>query len=165
MSLKSLTTGVAAAALAGAAAVGVTSVASVPTTASPAITPVVFGAPLPLDNDPALTGQFTSILNQLANTGKISDKGYLVEGGIGIIEGRTADRLLKDAAQKGYLPLAFDLTPPEVTGNAATTTVSVTGPAISAPVSQPVTFINNGGNWLLSKSSATSLLQAAMASG
>jgi hypothetical protein len=165
VSLKTLTTGVAAATLVGAAAVGVTSIASVPTTVAPAITPVVFGAPLPLDTDPALTGQFTSMLNQLANTGTISDKGYLVEGGIGIIEGRTADRLLRNAAQKGYLPLAFSLTPPAVTGNTATTTVTVTGPALTAPVSQPVTFINNGGNWLLSKSSATSLLQAAMASG
>ncbi len=105
MSLKSLTTGVAAATLVGAAAVGVTSVASVPTTVSPAITPVVFGAPLPLDSDPALTGEFTGILNQLANTGTISDKGYLVEGGVGILEGRTADQLLKNAAQKGDLPL------------------------------------------------------------
>ena len=164
MSLKSLTTGVAAATLVGAAAVGVTSVASVPTTVSPAITPVVFGAPLPLDSDPALTGEFTGILNQLANTGTISDKGYLVEGGIGILEGRTADRLLRNAAQKGDLPLSFNLTPPAVNGNTATTTVTVTGPS-TAPVSQPVTFVNNGGNWLLSKSSATSLLQAAMASG
>jgi hypothetical protein len=165
VSLKSLTTGVAAATLVGAAAVGVTSVASVPTTVSPAITPVVFGAPLPLDSDPALTGEFTGILNQLANTGTISDKGYLVEGGIGILEGRTADRLLRNAAQKGDLPLSFNLTPPAVNGNTATTTVTVTGPSIPAPVSQPVTFVNNGGNWLLSKSSATSLLQAAMASG
>jgi len=163
VSLKSLTTGVAAATLVGAAAVGVTSVASVPITVSPAITPVVFGAPLPLDSDPALTGEFTGILNQLANSGSIN--GNLIDGGVGIIEARTADQLLKNAAAKGYLPLNISVDPNSITesGNTASATVTASGPAL-APTTQTVTFVNNGG-WKLSKGSATALLQAAMASG
>lgn len=159
MSLKSLTTGVAAATLVGAAAVGVTSIAPVPATTSPAITPVVFGTPLPQDTDPSLTGEFTGILNQLANSGKVSDKGYLIEGGLGIIEGRAADRALKNASAKGYLPLSFSLTPPDVNGTTATTTVTASGPQ-TAPVSQPITFVNQNG-WKLSKASAMSIMSAA----
>ena len=167
MSLKSLTIGVAAVSLVGAAAAGVTSIASAPTTPSPAITPVVFGAPLPLD--PAtdqLTGEFTGILNQLQNPGvKFKEKAYLVEGGLGPIESRTADRLLNNASQQGKLPLAFSLTPPVVSadGATATTTVTATSPA-GTPASQLVTFINSNG-WKLSKSSATAIIQAALASG
>lgn len=159
MILKSLTTGVAAATLVGAAAFGVTSTAPVPATTSPAITPVVFGAPLPLDTDPSLTGQFTGILNQLANSGKVSDKGYLIEGGLGVLEGRAADRALKNAAANGYLPLSFNLTPPDVDGDTATTTVTASGPH-TAPVTQPVTFVNQNG-WKLSRASAMAIMSAA----
>jgi hypothetical protein len=160
VSLKSLTTGVAAATLVGAAAVGVTSIAPVPATTSPAITPVVYGIPLPADVDPSLKAEFTGILTQLANSGKVSDKGYLVEDGLGILEGKAADRALKNAAAKGYLPLSFDLTPPDVTGTTATTTVTASGPH-TAPVSQQVTFVNQNGAWKLSKASAMSIMSAA----
>jgi hypothetical protein len=159
VSLKSLTTGVAAATLVGAATLGVTSIAPVSATTSPAISPVVFGTPLPLDTDPSLTSEFTGILNQLANSGKVSDKGYLIEGGLGIIEGRAADRALKNASAKGYLPLSFSLTPPDVNGDRATTTVTASGPHTSA-VSQSVTFVNQQG-WKLSKDSALAIMSAA----
>ncbi|MDT5013100.1 MAG: hypothetical protein QOH57_4717 [Mycobacterium sp.] len=160
MNLKSLTTGVAAATLVGAAALGVTSISSVPATTSPAITPVVFGAPLPLDVDPSLTGEFTGILNQLANTGKVSDKGNLIQGGIGLGTGIEADRQLKKAQQKGQLPLSFSLTPPNVNGDQATTMVTATAPT-GKSVNQPMTFVNEDG-WKLSKTSALAIVSAVM---
>ena len=160
MSLKSLTTGIAAAATVGAAALGVISLASA--------TEVVLGATLPqasADNLPS-TGELTSILTQLAdpNLGFHSDKSNLVEGGIGIIEGKTADRLLQSANKNGSLPLVFNVSPPTPAGdNAVSAVVAASGPHL-APTTQTLTFINQGG-WKLSKESATSLLQAAMASG
>jgi hypothetical protein len=120
--------------------------------------PVVFGVPLPADTDPSLTGELTGILNQLANTGKVSDKGYLIEGGLPKGSGGYADAKLKDAAAKGYLPLSFNLTPPEVNGNTATTTVTATSPAASLPAQQ-LTFVNSGG-WKLSRASALAIVSA-----
>jgi hypothetical protein len=166
VSLKSLTIGVAAAAMIGGAAVGVTSVASVAPGASPAITPVVFGAPLPLDAPLPTAGDLTGVLNSLADPGvPFSQKGGLVEGGVGIIEGHTADRLLANAGQKGDLPLAFQLSNIAPAGpGAVTATVVASGPQL-APTTQTVTFVNrDGSGWKLSRGSATSLLQAAMAS-
>lgn len=169
MSLKSLTTGVAAATLVGAAAAGVTSIASAPTAAIPAITPVVFGAPLPLD-DPAAdvptTGQLTSLLTSLADPNvPFRSKAGLVEGGVGIIEGRTADRLMANAAAQGKLPLRFQVAnivpavaPPQG-GSAATADVTATGPS-GTPTTQNVQFVNQDG-WKLSRGSAMTLLQAA----
>ena len=124
MSLKSLTTGIAAAATVGAAALGVISLASA--------TEVVLGATLPqasADNLPS-TGELTSILTQLAdpNLGFHSDKSNLVEGGIGIIEGKTADRLLQSANKNGSLPLVFNVSPPTPAGdNAVSAVVAASG--------------------------------------
>jgi hypothetical protein len=164
VSLKSLTTGVAAAAMIGAAALGVTSLAPAQEVASTPVAPMVFGIPLPMDQHDSLAAEFTGILNRLADpTVKFSNKSNLVEGGLGIIEGKTADRLLKNASQEGYLPLQFAPSAPVVTGSAATTNVVITGPRL-APTTQALTFINDG-TWKLSKASATSLLQAALAAG
>jgi hypothetical protein len=166
VSLKSLTTGVAAATLVGAAAIGVTSIASVPTTASPAITPMVFGAPLPLDNDADLAGQLTGILNQLANGATITENASLIQGGVGIFEGRTANRLLAQARQNGDFPLNIGVTnvsPPAPDGS-VTATVNASGPK-TPPTSQQMTFVPGGpSGWQVSKSSALALMQAAMAS-
>jgi hypothetical protein len=166
VSLKSLTIGVAAAVMVGAAAVGVTSVASVAPGASPAITPVVFGAPLPLDASLPTPGDLTGVLNGLADPGvPFSQKGGLVEGGVGIIESHTADRLLANAGRKGDLPLSFQLSNIAPAGpGSVTATVVASGPQL-APTTQTVTFVNHDGSgWKLSRGSATSLLQAAMAS-
>ena len=167
VSLKSLATGVAAAALVGAAALGVTSIASAPNTAAPAITPVVFGAPLPLDIDPALAGQLSGILNQLANGATITENASLIQGGVGIFEGRTANKLLANARQNGYLPLSLSVTnvsPPAPDGS-VTATVNASGPKM-AGTTQQVTFVPGGpSGWMVSKASATALMQAAMASG
>jgi hypothetical protein len=147
VSLKSLTTGVAAAALVGVAAAGVTSIAP------------AYGAPLPADVDASLTPVFIGILDQLANSGKVSDKSYLIDGGLGFLSGKEADRQLNKAAQKGYLPLSFNLTPPDVNGNTASTTVTASGPNL-APVTQPLTFVNTDG-WKLSRTSALAIMAAA----
>ena len=165
MSLKSLTTGVAAATLVGAAAAGVISIASAPTSTAPAVTPVVFGVPLPLDpvGDVPTSDQLAGLLNSLADPSvPFRSKGGLVEGGVGIIEGRTADALLKNAAAQGKLPLTFQVANVVPTGpGTAAADVTASGP--SGSVTQNITFVNQGG-WKLSRGSAVSLLQAASAS-
>jgi hypothetical protein len=166
VSLKSLTTGFAAATLVGAAALGVTSIAFAPGSVSPAITPVVFGAPLPLDDDPAIAGQLEGILNQLANGATITENADLVQGGLGFFEGRTANRLINNARQNGDLPLNLAVTsvsPPAPDGS-VTATVNASGPKL-AGTTQQVTFVPGGPRgWQVSKASATSLMQAALAS-
>jgi hypothetical protein len=166
VSLKSLTTGAAAATLVGAAALGVTSIATVPTSATPAITPVVFGAPLPLDNDPNLAGQLTGILNQLANGKTITENSGLIQGGVGILEGRTANRLLAQAQQNGDFPLNLavsNISPPAPDGS-VTGDVNVSGPK-TAPVTQQVTFVPGGpSGWQVSRASAMSVMQSALSS-
>jgi hypothetical protein len=166
VSLKSLSTGVAAATLVGAAAIGVTAIASVPTTVSPAITPVVFAAPLPLDNDGDLAGQLTGVLNQLANGSTITENAGLIQGGVGILEGRTANRLLAQARQNGDFPLNLGVTnvsPPAPDGS-VTAMVNASGPK-TPPTSQQMTFVPGGpSGWQVAKSSALALMQAALAS-
>jgi len=163
VTLKPLVTGVAAAAVVSAAAAGVTSIASGASLASaPAVAPVVFDVPLPLAPPAAdVTAELKSVLYGLADPNvRFKDKGYLVEGGVGFIEGRTADRVLSNANAQGKLPLSFDVAPPRLSpdGLAATATVTASGPQTS-PVSQDITFVNPTGNqWQLSKASATSLL-------
>ena len=96
MTVKSLATGVAAVAAIGAAAAGVTCIASV-TTALPQVQPVVFSAPLPLD--PVVPGAdvptpdaWSAVLNSLQDPSvPFASKGNLVEGGIGGVEGHFAD--------------------------------------------------------------------------
>jgi len=167
--LKSFTTGAAVAAVAGGLAIGVAALPSgVPVAAAPAVRPVVFDLPLPQQPPPAAAvptePELTAILVGLANPAvPFSQKDYLIEGGVGIIEGKTADRLLRNAASKGYLPLTFGVTDIVPVGPNATATVTASGPQLAA-TTQSVTFVNQGG-WKLSRASATSLLQSALASG
>ena len=162
--MKYLATGVAAiagaAVIAGTAAAGVTSIAaSAPV--QPQAQLAVFGVPLPLD-DPAAAvptaDDIYGVLNGLANPGvPFGSKGYLVEGGIGLIEGKTADRLMKKAVANGQLPLSFtvaDIAP--VGPGVATANVSASGPGM-APTTQNITFVNQGG-WKLSRGSASQVL-------
>jgi hypothetical protein len=161
----------AAAAAIGAAAAGLTAIA----TAGPAghqVHPVVFGVPLPQDPAPAPAPapaanlptpvQLTGLLNSLADPSvSFANKSDLVEGGIGGMEARVADHELKKAAKNGDLPLAFSVTniQPGAPGS-ATADVAVSGPKLTSPVTQNVTFVNQG-SWMLSRSSAMELLQAA----
>ena len=158
MTLKTLVTGVAAAAAVGGAALGVTFIASGPPSAASAVQPVVFDIPFPLDTPCGATAdQLRGVLDGLAGPGSFTgNKRGLVEGGVGPIEGRTADRLLKNAYETGSLPVAFDVAPPICGpgGTSATATVSAAGH------SQAVTFVNEGGVWKLSRGSATAVLSA-----
>ncbi|MGH3678450.1 MAG: hypothetical protein ACRDU5_22470 [Mycobacterium sp.] len=123
------------------AAVGVTSIAS----------PAISAA----DECAVDSGTLQGVLDGLAAPGpSFRAKGGLVEGGVGIIEGRTADRLLKNAYATGTLPVAFNVSPPVCAGNTATSTVS------AGSSSQQITFVNEGGAWKLSRGSATTVLSA-----
>lgn len=160
--------GLAAAALAGLCAVAATalttlsgSFAAPGAPGSPgAVRLAVLGAPLPLDPAPGIptADQLTVVLNGLADPGvPFANKGYLVEGGIGRIEAKTADALMRSAVAKGQVPLNFTvgaITP--VAPGAATASVTAAGPAM-APTTQSVTFVDQGG-WKLSRASASTVL-------
>ena len=160
MTVKSLATGVAALAAIGAAAAGVTCIASV-TAASPQVQPVVFGAPLPLDPgvDLPTPDQLVTVLNTLQDPSvSFASKGYLVEGGIPVPIG-IADHELQKAASKGSLPLTFNISNIVPAGpGAATATITASGPRL-APTPEYLTFVDQGG-WKLSHDSAMTLISA-----
>ncbi|MGV0633565.1 hypothetical protein ABQE69_08540 [Mycolicibacillus trivialis] len=157
--MKFLATSVAAVAAFGAAAAGLTS----PATVTAPVQPVVFDAPLPLEPpDAALPSpdQLTGVLNGLADPNvPFSNKSYLVEGGLGLLESRTADKALQRAAEKGSLPLSFSVANIAPAGpGAATADVTASGPSTPA-ITQSLTFVDQGG-WKLSRNSAMTLLQS-----
>ena len=163
MSAKLLVSCMAATVIAGGAAAAVTAAASItPTASTPGYTvaPVVFGAPLPLDPaaDVPTPDQLNGVLIGLADPGvPFANKAYLVEGGIGRIEAKTADALMRSAVAKGQVPLSFTvgaITP--IGPGAATATVTAAGPAM-APTTQSVTFVDQGG-WKLSRASASTVM-------
>lgn len=154
MIIKFLATGVAAAAVvAGGAA------AAMPSSA-PAIEPVVFGVPMPLDPaaDLPTADQLNGVLYGLADPSvPFASKSYLVEGGIGRIEARTADAMMQSAVSKGQVPLNFSIGGITPAGPAAATAnVTASGPSL-APTTQAVTFVDQDG-WKLSRSSASTVL-------
>jgi hypothetical protein len=168
VTLKTLVTGVAAAAVVGGAAAGVTYIASGSSSSAPAVQPVVFDVPLPQQPAPAAPGlpttdQLTSVLYGLANPNvPFGSKDGLVEDGVGVVEGRTVDRLVAGAVEKGYFPLSFQVANIVPAGpGRASATVTASGPQL-APTTQTVTFVNKGG-WKLSRASGLSLLEAALA--
>lgn len=167
--VKLFAAGVAAVGVMGGAAAGIASIAA-PTGLSQVQLAAV-GAPLPQDPPPPAPApganvptadQLTGVLNSLADPSiPFSNKSNLVQGGISGIEAHVADKRLKKAASNGDLPLAFDVTNIQpAAASSATADVSVSGPKLASPVTQNVTFINQGG-WVLSRSSAMELLQAA----
>jgi len=170
VTVKTLATGMAALAAIGAAAAGVTCIASV-TAASPRVQPVVFGAPLPLDPPaPAPAGvdlptayQLTTVLNTLQDPSvSFASKGYLIEGGIPV-PATLADHELQKAAAKGSLPLTFNISNIAPAGpGAATATITATGPHL-APTPEYLTFVDQGG-WKLSHDSAMTLIQSVRSS-
>jgi hypothetical protein len=172
--IKTLATGAAALGVLGAAAIGVTSIAAVPAASAVQLTSV--GAPLgpalPQDPPPApipapaagvpTADQLTGLLNSLADPSvSFNSKGNLVEGGVSGTVAHIADKKLQKAAKNGDLPLSFSITniQPAAAGS-VTADVAVSGPKLPNPVMQNVTFVNQGG-WMLSRSSAMELLQAA----
>lgn len=161
MTVKAVAAGVAAVAAIGAAA-GLASMTVSPAAAQ--AQPAVFSAPLPADQTATLPtpGQLTSVLTGLGDPSvPFASKSGLVEGGISPAEAGLADHALQKANKKGQLPLSFDVSNIQPAGaGAATADVAVSGPKFTAPVTQSVTFVNQG-SWVLSRSSAMSLLQAA----
>jgi hypothetical protein len=161
VTLKSLATGVAAVAAIGATAAGVTSIAPV----ASEVQPLVFGAPMPLEPAPGLPSadEVIGVLNGLADPDvPFAGKSGLVEGGIGPVEARTADKRLQKAAQNGQLPLTFSVDNIAPSGpGSATADVTTSGPELE-PRTLNLTFVNQD-SWKLSRDSAMTLLKAAAA--
>jgi hypothetical protein len=161
VTLKSLVTGVAAAALVGGAAAGVTSIASGTISAAPAVQPVVFGIPMPLQ--PALQQPLVTTLNALAGGGSFGGaKEAYIQGGVGRIVAVTADRAYSNAAAKGVFPLSFtvqNIVPAPGGVTADVTAIANNG----ATANQNVLFVSGPSptGWQLSKASALALLSAA----
>ena len=112
MTLKTLVTGVAAAALVGGAAAGVTSIAFSAGSSAPgavAVQPVVWDIPMPQAPPAQLEAPLLQTLQALAGGGSFAGKASYIQGGIGRIEGIAADRAYNRAAAEGKFPLTFNV--------------------------------------------------------
>jgi hypothetical protein len=162
VTLKTLVTGVAAVAAIGGAAAGATSIAFSGAGASQ-VQPVVFSAPLPLDQTANLptSDQLTTVLNNLADPNvSFANKSGLVEGGITSGQAHLADHEMKKADKDGELPLTFNVSNIQPAGaNGASAAVAISGPKLQPPVTENLTFVNRG-SWMLSQDSAMMLVQA-----
>lgn len=161
--MKLLATGLGAAAIVGAAAAGVTSAAFSTPAAAPAVQPVVFGAPLPQAPAPELQSQLVATLDALQSGGSFSGtKASYIEGGLGRIEGITADRAFSNASAKGLFPLSFSVADIDQNGPVATANVTATA-ASGATATQPIQFVQGPSptGWQVTKSSAMTLLTSA----
>lgn len=156
---KSLITGVAAAAVVAAAATG--TVTSVAWGGAPAITPAVWGTPLPQAPAPQLEAPLVQTLNSLAGPGSFSGKAAYIQGGLGRFETIAADRAYRNAAAKGQFPLTFALSAIDEGEGFATADVTATA-ATGASATQTVTFVAGPSptGWQISKDSALALLSA-----
>src|ERR1700679_1226000 len=135
MTVKLLATGVVAVATIGAAAAGLTSLASGYASA-PQVTAVVPGAPLapppPPPGAPPLPSPET--LSDLAT--RLTDPGVSYEKKFGLVENGIS-------ADEGH--------------------VAITGPKFAGPVNKQLAFVDQGGTWVLQHAAALALVQAATA--
>jgi hypothetical protein len=167
--VKFVASSVAALAVIGGAAAGITSVA--PTSALARVQLAAVGAPygpaLPQDPPP---GQNLPTPDQLANLcNRVTDPGVsyttktnLVENGISPGEGHVADHDLRKAFRDGKFPETFNVTNIEPAGpNAAQADVAISGPKFAGPVTKHLAFVDQGGNWIMQHDSAIGLIQAA----
>jgi hypothetical protein len=169
--MKSITTTVAALAVIGGAAAGVTSIAAsiAPPSGLAHVQLAAVGAPLPQDPPPPppnpqdlpTPDQLSGLLINLSDPGvSYKTKDGLVEGGIGSGEGHLVDHELRKAYRDGKFPLSFNVSNIQPAGpNAVTADVATSGPKLPAPVTKNLAFINQGG-WMLSRDSATQIVQA-----
>lgn len=170
MTVKSIATGVAAVAVIGAAAAGVTFITAGTASTNPAfqVQPVVFSAPLPLDQTANLPtpDQLTTVLNSLADPNvPFVNKSGLVEGGISSGQALMGDHEMKKAAKKGELPLTFNVSNIQpAAANGASAAVAISGPKLQPPVTENLTFVNQG-SWMLSHDSAMTLVEAVSNAG
>ena len=165
MTLKTLVTGVAAAALVGGAAAGVTSIAFSAGSSAPAavaVQPVVWDIPMPQAPAAQLEAPLLQTLQALAGGGSFVGKGSYIQGGIGRIEGIAADRAYNLAAAEGKFPLTFNVANIDDAGGVVSADVTATS-ALGTTASQNVQFVPgpSPSGWQMSKASALSLLSAA----
>jgi hypothetical protein len=162
VTLKTLVTGVAGAALVAAAAAGVTSVAPPAVSSAPAVQPVVWDIPMPQAPAPELQSPLLQTLQVLAGGGSFSGKAPYIQGGIGRIESIAADRAYSKAAAEGKFPLTFNIANIDQEGGVANADVTATS-ALGTTATQTVQFVAgpSPSGWQISKQSAMSLLSAA----
>ena len=165
MTLKTLVTGVAAAALVGGAAAGVTSIAFSAGSSAPgavAVQPVVWDIPMPQAPAAQLKAPLLQTLQALAGGGSFAGKASYIQGGIGRIEGIAADRAYNLAAAEGKFPLTFNVANIDDAGGVVSADVTATS-ALGTTASQNVQFVPgpSPSGWQISKESALSLLSAA----
>ncbi len=162
MTLKTLVTGVAAAALVGGAAAGVTSIASPTVMSAPAVQPVVWDIPMPQAPAPDLQAPLLQTLQALSAGGSFTGKASYIQGGIGRIEGIAADRAYNRAAAEGKFPLTFNIVNIDQQGGVATADVTATS-ALGTSATQNVQFVAGPSptGWQISEASALNLLSAA----
>ena len=162
MTLKTLVTGVAAAALVGGAAAGVTFIAFPAVSSAPAVQPVVWDVPMPQAPAPDLQAPLLQTLQALASGGSFAGKAPYIEGGVGRIESIAADRAYTKAAQEGKFPLTFNIT--NIDSDGATASADVTArSALGTSATQSVQFVTgpSPSGWQIAKASALDLLSAA----
>jgi hypothetical protein len=162
VTLKSLVTGVAVAALVGGAAAGVTSIASPAGSQAVAVQPVVWDIPMPQAPAPELQTPLLQTLQALAAGGSFAGKASYIQGGIGRIEGIAADRAYNRAAAEGKFPLTFAIANIDSDGAVASADVTATS-ALGTSATQNVQFVAGPSptGWQISKASALNLLSAA----
>lgn len=162
MTLKTLVTGVAAAALVGGAAAGVTFIAFPAVSSAPAVQPVVWDVPMPQAPAPDLQAPLLQTLQALASGGSFAGKASYIQGGIGRIESIAADRAYTKAAQEGKFPLTFNITNIDSDGATASADVTATS-ALGTSATQSVQFVTgpSPSGWQIAKASALDLLSAA----
>jgi len=165
VTLKTLVTGVAAAALVGGAAAGVTSIAFSAGSSAPgavAVQPVVWDIPMPQAPPAQLEAPLLQTLQALAGGGSFVGKASYIQGGIGRIEGIAADRAYNLAAAEGKFPLTFNVANIDDAGGVVSADVTATS-ALGTTASQNVQFVPgpSPSGWQISKESALSLLSAA----
>jgi hypothetical protein len=162
VTLKTLVTGMAAAAMVAGAAAGVTSVASPAVSSAPAVQPVVWDIPMPQAPAPDLQAPLLQTLQALAGGGSFSGKASYIQGGIGRIEGIAADRAYNRAAAEGKFPLTFNIANIDQENGVANADVTATS-ALGTTATQNVQFVGGPSptGWQIGKTSALNLLSAA----
>jgi hypothetical protein len=174
--LKSVATSAAVLGAMGAAAVGVTSIASFGASGPAQVQLAAAGVPLPQDPPPPAPSSglpTPDLLSHLCTQVTDPGVGYttmnnLVQGGISPNEADVAEYDLRKAYLNGNFPEQFAVSNIQPAGpNAATADVAISGPKFAGPVTKNLAFVNTGENWRenwkLQHDSALALLQAATA--
>jgi hypothetical protein len=161
VTLKTLVTGVAAAAMVAGTAAGVTSIASPAVSSAPAVQPVVWDIPMPQAPAPDLQAPLLQTLQALAGGGSFIGKAPYIQGGIGRIESIAADRAYNRAAADGKFPLTFAIANIDQNGGVANADVTATS-ALGTSHTQNIQFVAGPSptGWQISKDSALSLLSS-----